>query len=86
MTSTTATAARITVIIAALDALEHNPCIGRPVAHGNRDLVIGRRSHGYIALYRYVEEIETIFVLAIRSQREAGFTGEADGGSLATDE
>ena len=36
------------------------------------ELVIGRDSHGYVALYRYVAAIDTVFVLAIRSQREAG--------------
>ncbi|MFA6310121.1 MAG: type II toxin-antitoxin system RelE/ParE family toxin [Sterolibacterium sp.] len=64
---------RIREIIAALNVLEHNPLIGRPVANGKRELVIGRRAHGYIALYRYVTEIDTVFVLAIRSQREAGY-------------
>jgi hypothetical protein len=46
--------------------------IGRLVANAKRELVIDRRSHGYVALYRYVPEIDTVFVLAIRSQREAG--------------
>ncbi len=64
---------RIRDIIEALDVLEHNPEIGRPVAAGKRELVIGRRSRGYVALYRYVEEIDTVFVLAIRSQREGGY-------------
>lgn len=64
---------RIRDIIEALDVLGHNPEIGRPVAAGKRELVIGRRSRGYVALYRYVEEIDTVFVLAIRSQREAGY-------------
>ena len=36
-------------------------------------LVIGRRTHGTIALYRTVAVIDTLFVLAIRSQREAGY-------------
>lgn len=66
---------RIHKIIAALDVLEHNPLIGRPVASGKRELVIGRRSHGYLALYRHVAEIDTVFILAIRSQREAGYKG-----------
>lgn len=66
--------ARIREIIQALDVLERNPLIGRPVLEENRELVIGRQSHGYVALYRYVEEIDTIFVLALRSQREAGYT------------
>ena len=64
---------RIGEIIAALDVLIHNPLIGRPVANAKRELVIGRRSRGYVALYRYVHEIDTAFVLAIRSQREAGY-------------
>lgn len=38
-----------------------------------RELIIGRGSRGYVALYRYVPEIDTVFVLAIRSQREAGY-------------
>jgi len=65
--------ARIHEIIQAIDVLEHNPLIGRPVDGGKRELVIGRRSRGYVALYRYVTEIDTVFVLALRSQREAGY-------------
>lgn len=64
---------RIGEIIGALDVLERNPLIGRPAANGKRELVIGRRSHGYVALYRYIAEIDTIFVLAVRSQRETGY-------------
>ena len=64
---------RLRDIITALDVLEHNPQIGRPAAAGKRELVIGRGSRGYAALYRYVEAIDTVFVLAIRSQREAGY-------------
>ncbi len=60
-------------IIDALDVLESNPLIDRPTATGNRELVIGRRSHGYLALYRYVTEIDTVFVLGVRIQREAGY-------------
>jgi hypothetical protein len=29
-------------------------------------LVIGRRSRGYMALYRYVAKIDTVFMLALR--------------------
>lgn len=65
---------RIYEIIQALDVLAHNPLIGRPALDGKRELVIGRESRGYVALYRYLEEIDTIFVLALRGQREAGFT------------
>ena len=66
--------ARVREIIRAIDVLEHNPFIGRPVEGGLRELVIGRRSRGYLALYRYIAELDTVFVLALRSQREAGYT------------
>jgi len=59
-------ALRIRGIIEAINVLEHNPMIGRP-ANNKRELVIGRRSHGYVALYRYIVEIDTVFVLAVRS-------------------
>ncbi|HQZ15441.1 MAG TPA: type II toxin-antitoxin system RelE/ParE family toxin [Vicinamibacteria bacterium] len=64
---------RIGEIIEAIDALEHNPMIGRPIENDLRELVIGRRSRGYVALYRYVPEVDVVFVLALRSQLEAGF-------------
>ncbi|MFC0135586.1 plasmid stabilization protein [Massilia eurypsychrophila] len=65
--------AGVGAILHALDALVHNPLIGRPVAKGNRELVIGRKAQGCVALYRYVDDIDTVFVLAVRSQREAGY-------------
>ena len=65
---------RIKEIIAAIDVLAHSPQIGRPARTEKRELVIGNGSHGYVALYRYVPEIDTVFVLAIRSQREAGYS------------
>jgi len=64
---------RLREILDAVDVLERNPLIGRPGRDDQRELVIGRRSHGYVALYRYLAELDAIFVLAIR-QREAGFT------------
>jgi len=68
-------ALRIREIIEAINVLEHNPMIGRPANNDKRELVIGRRSHGYVALYRYIVEIDTVFVLAVRSQKEAGNEG-----------
>ncbi len=64
---------RIREIIEAFNVLAHNPLIGRPANNDKRELVIGRRSHGYVALYRYVVEIDTVFVLAMRNQQEAGY-------------
>lgn len=66
-------AIRLREIVDAVDVLRTNPLIGRPSGNDNRELVIGRGSQGYVALYRYVGEIDTVFVLALRAQREAGF-------------
>lgn len=66
---------RIREIIEALNVLEHNLMIGRPANNDKRELVIGRSSHGYVALYRYIAEIDTVFVLAVHSQQEAGHAG-----------
>jgi toxin ParE1/3/4 len=68
--------ARIGEIVQAINILGHSPLIGRPVKGGKRELVIGRGSRGYVALYRYVGRIDTVFVLAIRSQREAEYRRE----------
>ena len=62
--------ARIDALVDALDVLVHSPHIGRPVRGGKRELVIGSGADGYVALYRHVARIDTVFVLAFRSQRE----------------
>ena len=61
----------------ALDVLRANPLIGRACGNSLRELVIGRGAHGCIALYRYAVLVDTVFVLAIRAQREAGYAREA---------
>ena len=66
-------AERMGEILQAIQILTHSPQIGRPVRGGKRELVIGRASRGYVALYQYVEQIDTVFVLAVRSQREVSF-------------
>ena len=66
-------AARIEAIISAIDILQTSPLIGRPVAFGQRELVIATGSSGYLALYRYDPLLDTAFVLAVRSQREHGY-------------
>jgi len=65
--------ARMAGIMQALDILTHSPLIGRPAKAGQRELLIGRNSRAYVALYRFVPDIDTVFVLALRSQRESGF-------------
>jgi len=63
---------RINEVIRAIDILEQNPLIGRPTVGNLRELVIGRGARGYVALYRYVEAVDIVFVLAIRGQKEVG--------------
>lgn len=65
--------ARVEQIIGALDVLEGNPLIGRPAGDDRRELLIGRDAHGYVALYRYLQVIDTALVPAIRAQREGGY-------------
>ena len=64
---------RIGEILEAIQILSHSPLIGRPVKDGKRELVIGRSTRGYVALYRYVAVIDTVFLLAMRAQRESGY-------------
>lgn len=67
------TNSRIEQIISAIDVLADNPLIGRPAGGGKPELLIGRDSSGYVALYRYLPVIDTVLVLAIRAQRESGY-------------
>jgi plasmid stabilization system protein ParE len=66
-------AARVEQIVSAVDVLADNPLIGRPAGEGRRELLIGRDTRGYVALYRYLPVIDTALVLAIRAQREGGY-------------
>jgi toxin ParE1/3/4 len=64
---------RMEDIIAAIEVLKRNPLIGKSSHGDKRELVIGRGTRGYVALYRYFQEIDVVFILAVRSQREAGY-------------
>lgn len=66
-------AGRIAEIIQALQILTHSPLIGRKVPGGMRELVIGEANRAYLALYRFVAEVDTVIVLALRSQRESSY-------------
>ncbi len=65
--------ARIDEIIEALDILARNPFIGRRERGDKREWVIGHGSRGYVALYRFDAGSDTVYVLTIRSQSEAGY-------------
>ena len=60
-------------IISAFDVLSDNPLIGRPTGDDKRELLIGRGTRGYVALYRYIPLVDTALILAVRAQREAGY-------------
>jgi toxin ParE1/3/4 len=64
---------RVADIVAALDVLMRNPMIGRPVEPPMRELVIGRGTRGYVALYRYDAVGDAVQVAGFRAQREAGY-------------
>ena len=64
---------RIEQIVLSLGVLTHSPLIGRKLRGGLRELVIGKAALGYVALYRYVPTLDTVFLLAIRGQRESGY-------------
>ena len=69
-------AARVEGIFEGMEILAANPLIGRKVGGGKRELVIGEGARGYVALYRFEPDLDTVFILALRSQRELGYRRE----------
>lgn len=65
--------ATVDLITEAVQVLENHPLIGRPAEQGLRELVISRGKSGYLALYSYEVEQDTVLVLCVRHQREAGY-------------
>ena len=63
-------------VLEALQILANHPLVGRPAEHDMRELIISRGHTGYLALYSYEEAHDTVLVLAIRHQREAGYDPE----------
>lgn len=61
------------LILEAVQILENHPLIGRPAEPGLRELVISRGKSGYIALYSYEQAQDTVLILAVRHQSEAGY-------------
>ena len=64
------------LVLGALEVLRTYPSIGRPVDNVLRELVISRGSAGYLALYAYDVRADQVVVLALRHQREAGYSEE----------
>ena len=63
----------VELVLDALSVLERHPLMGRPVAHGMRELVISRGRSGYLALYVYDPAADVVLVLALRHQREQDY-------------
>jgi addiction module RelE/StbE family toxin len=63
----------VSAIVEAVSVLERHPEIGRPAEQGLRELVISRSRTGYVALYSYNSIKDTVLILALRHQREAGY-------------
>jgi len=61
-------------ILDALHVLTHQPCIGRPVEDGLRELIISRRRSGYLARYEFDDTNDQVLVARIRHQRESGYS------------
>ena len=61
------------IIVSGLEALRLHPLLGRPTENELRELLISRGRTGYIALHEYDAAADTVLVLAVRHQREAGF-------------
>lgn len=61
------------LIAEAVQILKRHPLIGRPAEGGLRELVISRGRSGYLALYSFEEAADTVLILALRHQREAGY-------------
>ena len=64
----------VDLIMDALNILQDHPNIGRPLQLPLRELVISRGRTGYLALYEYDAQADVVVVLAIRHQRQAGYS------------
>lgn len=64
----------VDLIMDALNILQDHPNIGRPVQHPLRELVMSHGRTGYVALYEYDAQADVAVVLAIRHQRQAGYS------------
>jgi addiction module RelE/StbE family toxin len=69
-----AAVAAIDVLVDGIEILERHPLVGRSCEAGLRELVISYGKSGYVALYSYERKQDVALILAIRHQREAGFS------------
>ena len=60
----------------AFELLADHPLLGRAAEDGRRELILSRGHFGYLAKYRWLPADEVVLILAVRHQREAGYTDE----------
>jgi plasmid stabilization system protein ParE len=58
----------------AFELLAEHPLLGREAEEGRRELILSRGRYGYIAKCRWLPAEDTVLILAVRHQREAGYT------------
>ncbi len=63
------------VMVQQFQLLVENPDMGRPIEEipTVRELIIPFGDSGYVALYRHEPNQDTVYILAFRHQKEAGF-------------
>lgn len=67
----------VRLIEEAVGVLRNHPLIGRSAEADLRELIASRGQSGYVVLYRFDPAQDLVFLLAVRHQREAGYSGDA---------
>ena len=75
-TDPTRALAQLSSIRAAFEVLADHPLLGRVAEEGRRELVLSRGKYGYVAKYRWLPAEDVVLILAVRHQRDAGYTEE----------
>lgn len=66
----------VELVAEAVAILARHSLIGRKAEDGLRELVISRGRSGYVALYSFESLHDAVLILAIRHQREAGYSDD----------
>ena len=56
--------------------MKRRPLLGREAEDGRRELILSRGRFGHVAKYRWVPDEDTVLILAVRHQLEAGYKGD----------
>jgi toxin ParE1/3/4 len=67
---------RMVSVRRAFELLADHPLLGREAEDGRRELILSRGKFGYVAKYRWLPAEDTVLVLAVRHQLEAGYRDE----------